>query len=182
MAQERRWEDGEEYMATILNDVRLMRLIRQHRKTCEIKSTRRILPARCKYLIFRGSKGKVRSRGCRHFLVARLLSTTPLGPFQTGAEVLAASTVRGQEFRTGMDAAELDRFIRSKTSKQVWVHRFEGARACGEDVIEWNDAPGNSNCGFLPHVNARRGIVRFRVLRPAEEGEAVAPERLRDGA
>lgn len=149
-----------------------MRLIRKKLKTCEIKPRRVILPRECKYLIVKGNKKDVRSKGCAHFLAVKLLGTVPLGPFKTGAEVLAASNVQGQEFETGMSEQALDRFIQRAHGTPVWVYRFEQAIACGADVIEWNDLPSNGNTGFLPAYNREGGCTRFRVLRsPWERGE-----------
>jgi hypothetical protein len=153
------------YMTTILNRRRWMRLIRKGLKTCEIKSRRVVLPPGCKYLLFRGSVREVLSKGCRHFLVARLLTTTPLGPFRSGAEVLKASAVAGQEFKTGMSERELDRFIASKKSKAAWVYRFEEVRVCQDGAIEWSDRKNSGNCGFLSAYDKKRECVRFRVRR-----------------
>jgi len=153
------------YMTTILNRRKWMRLIRKGLKTCEIKSTRVILPPGCKYLLFRGSVREVISKGCRHFLVVRLLTSAPLGPFRSGAEMLAASTVAGQEFKTGMNEEELDKFISSKASRTAWVYRFEAVRVCRDDAIEWSDRKNSGNCGFLSAYNKKHKCVRFRVRR-----------------
>ena len=155
----------EEYMLTIVNRRKYMRLIRKKLKTCEIKPRAVTLPDGCKYLIVKGNKKDVQSKGCAHFLVVKLLNNVPLGPFKTGAEILAASRVEGQEFKTGMSEHALDRFIRSKRGGKVWVYRFEQAVACGADVIEWNDMPRNGNTGFLPPYNREGDCVRFEVLR-----------------
>lgn len=156
--------EGKEYMLTIVNRRRYMRLIRKGLKTCEIKARRVVLADECKYLIVKGNKKDVCSKGCTHFLVVKLLSTVPLGPYRTGAEIIAASNVAGQEFKTGMSEQALDRFIRGKKKGEVWVYRFEQAISCGADVIEWSDVPGNGNTGFLSSHNQTTGGVRFKVL------------------
>lgn len=155
----------EDYRATILDRRKYMRLIRLRLKTCEMKSTKIDLTG-CKYLVMRGNKKDVISKGCRHYLMARLLNEKPLGPFRSGAEVLRASSIAGQEFKTGMTAREIDEFISSKASKCVWVHRFEDAKVCPDGAIEWAEGDhNNGNCGYLPAWNKKHGCVRFKVVR-----------------
>ena len=166
-----RVESCGDYRVTILNRRKYMRLIRLRLKTCEMKPRKFDLTG-CKYLVMRGNKKDVISRGCRHYLMARLLDTKPLGPFRSGAEVLRASTIAGQEFKTGMTKLELDRFISAQADKCVWVHRFEDARVCPEGAVEWAGGKHNlGNCGYLSAWNKTHGCVRFKVLRGFDHAE-----------
>jgi hypothetical protein len=153
-------QNQKRFMGTILNRRRYMRLIREHLKTCELKPRKVKLDGLCEFLVFHMSK-ECRAKGCGYHVIGRLLEQTPLGPFRTGAEVLEASTKIGQEFKTGMGAAELDAFIKEKRSGEVYVYRFESATVT--DAVEWDNRPGNNNSGFLPAYNSTRGCVRFSV-------------------
>ena len=153
-------QNQKRFMGTILNRRRYMRLIRKHLKTCELKPRKVKLDGLCEFLVFHMSK-ECRAKGCGYHVIGRLLEQTPLGPFRTGAEVLEASTKIGQEFKTGMDAGELDAFIKEKRSGEVYVYRFESATVT--DAVEWDNRPGNNNSGFLPAYNSTRGCVRFSV-------------------
>lgn len=147
-------------VGTILNRRWFMRLIRLRLKTCEMKGRRTVLDAACEFLVFHMSK-PCREKGCRYHIVARLIERAPLGPFRSGAEVLAAGGRTGYEFKTGMNEAELDAFIANQSSGEVWVYRFEDAMVT--DAVEWDDRPGNNNSGFLPAYNGTRRRMRFRV-------------------
>jgi hypothetical protein len=162
------------FTGTILKRRRYMRLIRKHLKTCEIKPRKVKLDDGCEFLVFHMNQ-TCRNKGCSYHVIARLLEQTPLGPFKTGAEVLEASTKNGQEFKTGMDEAELDAFIGEQRSGQVYVYRFESATVT--DAVEWDNSPGNNNSGFLPSYNSTRGCVRFSVACPDGGDPVLSPER-----
>jgi hypothetical protein len=160
------------YIGTIIDRMRWMRLIRQHHKTCEIKSRRVVIPKSCKHMVFHANK-KLRAGGFTHHLIARLLTHTPLGPFSTAKAVMDASRIYGSEFKTGMSEESLDRFIQRNASKEVYIYRFEEARV--SHSVVWSNRPGNNNAGFLPMFNRKAQRVRFTVLEPAPDTGAGTP-------
>ena len=168
------------FIGTILNRRRYMRLIRLRLKTCELKGRRTMLDDACEYLVFHMAK-PCREKGCRYHIIARLLDKAPLGPFESGAEVLAASKAIGLDFGTGMSEVELDAFIAGQSSQEVFVYRFEDATVT--DTVEWDDRPGNNNSGFLPAYNSARRRVRFSVRElPAEPLPALLDREYNDAS
>lgn len=153
------------YVGTILNSRKWMRRIREGRKTCEIKP--RLTRLKAQYLVMKGNKVVRASRRYRYFLVARLLSRMPLGPFRTAQEVTAASQVEGQGFKTGMSEKKLGRLIQASVSQQVYIYRFEDAKVSTN--VEWSNRGYNNNTGFLPMHNKKRNCVRFSVCEPKPE-------------
>ena len=151
------------YAATILNK-EYMRLIRKHLKTCEMKGRKLEIRVVCKYLILKTNR-EGRDSGLDYYMIARLIDHIPIGPYKTGAEVLAAAETEG--FKTGMDEAELDAFIDAQSSKKVWVYRFEHATVTN-DVV-WDNRNGNNNCGYLYSYNETWRRVRFTVGPGADE-------------
>lgn len=171
------------YVGTILNNRRWMRRIKKGRKTCEIKPRLTKLKKKCQYLVMRGNK-KVQAGGCKYYLIARLLSRVPLGPFRSAKDVTEASKIGGQEFKTGMSEKRLDAFIQKSVSKEVFIYRFENARV--SNGVVWDNRKGNNNPGFLSMFNKEKNCVRFTVRESGEEevpraqaqsGASVLPSR-----
>jgi hypothetical protein len=146
-----------EYAATILKK-QYMRLIRKHLKTCEIKGRKLTIRVVCRCLVLKMNK-EGRDGGLDYYMIANLIDHIPIGPYKTGAQVLAAAETGG--FKTGMDEAELDAFIAEQSSKEVWVHRFNSATVT--DAVKWDNRPGNNNCGYLYSYNETSRRVRFSV-------------------
>ena len=162
--------ESKRYVGTILKR-EYMRLILEHRKTCEMKSRKFVIKDVCDYLVLHANKS-ARDRGCSYNIVARLIDRVPLGPFRNGAEILVAE--QRENFSTGMDEAELDLFISEKESKQVWVHRFKDATV--SDEVEWDNSAGNNNCGFLLSYNEAKGRVRFSVMDGSDQDPVLRSE------